>query len=78
MGATVPDLRGRFLRGLGGNSAGLGVNQGDAIRNMTGEARGALSDGGAGGADGVFRTGGYHGYGDGDSGNNVALTQIRH
>ncbi len=36
IGANVPDLRGRFLRGLGGNSAGLGVAQGDAIRNITG------------------------------------------
>ena len=35
-GAKVPDLRGYFLRGLGGNSAALGVSQGDAIRNITG------------------------------------------
>lgn len=35
-GATVPDYRGCFLRGLGGNSAELGVAQGDAIRNITG------------------------------------------
>lgn len=33
----LPDLRGRFLRGLGGNSAELGVAQGDAIRNLTGQ-----------------------------------------
>lgn len=36
VGATVPDYRGYFLRGLGGNSAALGVAQGDAIRNITG------------------------------------------
>ncbi|MBP2632153.1 MAG: hypothetical protein H6Q70_2781 [Firmicutes bacterium] len=35
-GATVPDYQGYFLRGLGGNSADLGVKQGDAIRNITG------------------------------------------
>jgi hypothetical protein len=36
-GTTVPDYRGYFLRGLGGNSAELGVEQGDAIRNITGK-----------------------------------------
>ncbi|GAB1255380.1 phage tail protein [Desulfovibrio falkowii] len=36
VGPQVPDLRGLFLRGLGGNSAALGVQQGDAIRNITG------------------------------------------
>ena len=30
---NVPDYRGMFLRGLGGNSANLGIFQGDAIRN---------------------------------------------
>jgi len=34
-GGRVPDLRGMFLRGIGGNSAGLGQTQGDAIRNIT-------------------------------------------
>lgn len=40
-GATtfnVPDLRGKFVRGLGGNAAELGIAQGDAIRNITGTA----------------------------------------
>lgn len=36
IGPNVPDLRGLFLRGLGGNSDALGVKQGDAIRNITG------------------------------------------
>lgn len=31
----MPDYRGLFLRGTGGNAAGLGVQQGDAIRNIT-------------------------------------------
>ena len=33
---NVPDLRGMFIRGTGGNAAALGERQGDAIRNMTG------------------------------------------
>ena len=33
---NVPDYRGMFLRGLGGNSATLGELQGDAIRNIVG------------------------------------------
>ena len=37
VGGQTPDLRGLFLRGHGGNSAALGVQQGDAIRNITGE-----------------------------------------
>jgi hypothetical protein len=36
LGGQVPDLRGLFLRGHGGNSAALGVRQGDAIRNISG------------------------------------------
>ena len=32
----LPDLRGLFIRGVGGNSAALGIIQGDAIRNITG------------------------------------------
>ena len=36
MGGQVPDLRGLFLRGTGGNAAPLGTVQGDAIRNITG------------------------------------------
>lgn len=40
MGITnVPDLRGRFIRMIGGNAAAMGVAQGDAIRNITGSTR---------------------------------------
>lgn len=35
VGPQVPDLRGLFLRGLGGNSAALGVQQGDAVKAHT-------------------------------------------
>lgn len=35
---NLPDFRGDFIRGLGGdNAGGLGVEQSDAIRNITGE-----------------------------------------
>ena len=40
---NVPDYRGVFLRGLGGNSAALGALQGDAIRNITGTMGGSNS-----------------------------------
>ena len=33
---NLPDLRGAFLRCVGGNAAELGTAQGDAIRNITG------------------------------------------
>lgn len=32
-GGTLPDLRGKFVRGFGGNSAAIGVAQGDAIKS---------------------------------------------
>ncbi|MDD3039752.1 phage tail protein [Bacteroides sp.] len=49
----IPDLRGVFIRGLGGNSADLGVVQGDAIRNITG--RFGADDRATGLATGAFR-----------------------
>lgn len=45
IGAKVPDFRGLFLRGIGGNAAPLGVQQGDAIRNITGSFGGAMPRG---------------------------------
>ena len=33
VGARVPDYRGLFLRGLGGKSAALGVQQGDTVKS---------------------------------------------
>ena len=49
VGGQVPDLRGLFLRGHGGNSAALGIQQGDAIRNITGSFTGTYT-----GISGVF------------------------
>lgn len=52
---NLPDLRGDFIRGLGGDNAGeLGVEQGDAIKNITGTLS-CVSDGsGSGSASGAF------------------------
>ena len=33
---NLPDLRGQFVRGPGGNAAALGMGQGDATRNISG------------------------------------------
>lgn len=39
IGNNTPDLRGRFRRMIGGNAAGMGIAQGDAIRNITGNVK---------------------------------------
>ena len=54
VGNSVPDLRGLFLRGHGGNSAALGVVQRDAIRNLTADFGGAIYGSGIS-ANGVFK-----------------------
>lgn len=54
VGSQVPDYRGLFLRDVGGNSAALGTQQGDAIRNIYGKA-GMLY--GEQGSDGAFYDG---------------------
>ena len=53
IGPKVPDYRGLFLRGLGGNSAGLGQIQADAGRNAAG-AFDAMSEYVFSGATGPF------------------------
>lgn len=53
VGPIVPDYRGLFLRGTGGNAAHLGVEQGDAIRNITGQV-------GTGGLVGIGGSGVFH------------------
>ncbi len=58
VGANVPNYQGVFLRGLGGNSAGLGVQQGDAIRNITGSFE-SHSAGFAGGFIGLRVSGSF-------------------
>lgn len=53
---NLPDLRGKFVRGLGGNSDLLGKTQGDAIRNITGEVD--ICHGDYNVTNGVFRDNG--------------------
>lgn len=55
MGNQVPDLRGVFLRGHGGNSAALGIQQSDAIRNIYGSIAGY--NGGIRAMNGAFKWG---------------------
>ena len=63
---NLPDARGNFFRGTGGNAAALGVAQGDATRNITGffGSFGSSNDGSQ--AGGAFKgiTVGYTGYGN--------------
>ena len=59
LGSRTPDLRGLFLRGHGGNSAALGVQQGDAIRNITGRI--SFADAYIDGASGVMNSQGSSG-----------------
>ncbi len=65
IGATIPDYRGIFLRGHGSqtsthygtvthSSSGLGVLQGDAIRNFTGTIESVLNRGGYHSGSGVY------------------------
>ena len=58
VGPTVPDLRGIFLRGQGGNSAALGVLQGDAIRNISGSFSTAYLYGYDNGSGAFYNAGG--------------------
>lgn len=57
VGGTVPDYRGYFLRGNGGNSAALGQAQGDAIRNITGFVGTVIYSG----SSGAFYTSNWNG-----------------
>lgn len=52
----VPDFQGKFLRGFGGNSASLGVEQEGGLPNITGSF--GRVDTGSVNAGGAFRTGG--------------------
>lgn len=72
---NLPDLRGRFVRGTGGNAAALGVAQGDAIRNITGTAHNAqfLEDMSFSGAFKRSYPGALHGVGSGTEIQNVVI-----
>ena len=71
-GEKLPDLRGVFIRGYGGNSAPIGVVQGDAIRNITGTYQ-AYSNSQLSAKTGAFYDAGQTGGGSGGDRNNRAL-----
>ena len=55
MGGQVPDLRGLFLRGHGGNSAALGVTQGHAMRDISASGSISVGFGGYLSGSGIFK-----------------------
>ena len=55
MGGQVPDLRGLFLRGHGGNSAALGVTQEHAMRDISASGSLSISFGGYLVGNGIFK-----------------------
>lgn len=60
MGGQVPDLRGLFLRGHGGNSAGLGEQQGHAMRDISASGSISVGFGGYLSGSGIFKPVGRH------------------
>ena len=60
VGGQVPDLRGLFLRGHGGNSAGLGEQQGHAIRDISASGNISVGFGGYLSGSGIFKPVGSH------------------
>ena len=60
MGGQVPDLRGLFLRGHGGNSAALGVTQGHAMRDISASGSISVGFGGYLSGSGIFKPVGSH------------------
>ena len=60
MGGQVPDLRGLFLRGHGGNSAALGEQQGHAMRDISASGSISVGFGGYLSGSGIFKPVGSH------------------
>ena len=60
MGGQMPDLRGLFLRGHGGNSAALGVTQGHAMRDISASGSISVGFGGYLSGSGIFKPVGSH------------------
>ena len=61
LGGQVPDLRGLFLRGHGGNSAELGSPQGHAMRDISSAGSISVGFGGYLTGNGIFKPVGSHG-----------------
>ena len=60
VGGQVPDLRGLFLRGHGGNSAALGEQQGHAMRDISASGNISVGFGGYLSGSGIFKPVGSH------------------
>ena len=60
IGGQVPDLRGLFLRGHGGNSAALGEQQGHAMRDISASGNISVGFGGYLSGSGIFKPVGSH------------------
>ena len=60
VGGHTPDLRGLFLRGHGGNSAGLGEQQGHAMRDISASGNISVGFGGYLSGSGIFKPVGSH------------------
>ncbi|MFR9013034.1 MAG: phage tail protein [Desulfovibrio piger] len=60
IGGQVPDLRGLFLRGHGGNSAALGEQQGHAMRDISASGSISVGFGGYLSGRGIFKPVGSH------------------
>lgn len=60
VGGQVPDLRGLFLRGHGGNSAALGEQQGHAMRDISASGSISVGFGGYLSGSGIFKPVGSH------------------
>ena len=60
VGGHTPDLRGLFLRGHGGNSAGLGEQQGHAMRDISASGSISVGFGGYLSGSGIFKPVGSH------------------
>ena len=60
IGGQVPDLRGLFLRGHGGNSAALGEQQGHAMRDISASGSISVGFGGYLSGSGIFKPVGSH------------------
>lgn len=73
VGTTVPDLRGFFLRGVGGNAAGLGAIQQDAGKEFSGSF--LLTSGGPATTSGGFTQRYVGGRGD-DTNGKYGFTEI--
>ena len=75
---NVPDMRGLFVRGVGGNSGGLRAVQGDAIRNISGAGSWSHADFDyrGGGSWGAMYAETRYGHTDGSTGHDTCVRSV--